>query len=320
MSPLRLLLLPTLLAGCAPQAFESDELTSPVEPGSSEVPFVVGDLSWESQAAFVEAGARCATDISDDEVVALEAYHATLAEFDGVQLEGGAEAYHEDHPAGPPRATGGTIDVYWHVIYSGKTGKLTSTEINEQIDVMNDAYAGSGWTFNLVSTDFTKNSTWWNMTDGSTAESKAKKALRKGDESTLNVYSANPTDGSLGWASFPWEYSSTTKDDGVVILYSTVPGGSAYPYDEGMSLVHEVGHWMGLYHTFQGGCGKTGDSVADTPAEKSANYGCPSKRDTCSSSGSDPIHNFMDYSDDSCMTEFTSDQNDRMDAAYAAYR
>lgn len=320
MSPARLLLLPFLLAGCATDPLETDDLAAPIEAGDVDAPFVVGDVSWESQAAFVEAGGRCATEISDDEVAALEAYHATLSEFDGVRLEGGAEAYHEDHAAGPPKATGGTINVYWHVIYSGKTGKLTSTQISDQIDVMNDAYAASGWTFKLASTDYTKNSTWWTMTDGTTAESKAKAALHKGDASTLNVYSANPTDGSLGWSTFPWEYSSSKNDDGVVILYSTVPGGSAYPYDEGMSLVHETGHWLGLYHTFQGGCGKTGDGVADTPAEKSANYGCPSKRDTCSSTGSDPIHNYMDYSDDACMTEFTSDQSDRMDAAYAAYR
>lgn len=222
-----------------------------------------------------------------------------------------------------PSVTGGVIDVYFHVIAgstSSANGYLSDSQVRAQMDVLNKAFSGTGWSFNLVSTDRTVNPSWYVMEPNSTAESEAKAALRQGTADDLNIYSANPGGGLLGWATFPSNYASNPLRDGVVILWESIPNGGAAPYDEGDTAVHEVGHWMGLYHTFQGGCSKSGDYVSDTPSERSAAYGCPAGRDTCNSTGADPIENYMDYTDDACMFEFSAGQDARMDAQFSAYR
>ena len=92
------------------------------------------------------------------------------------------------------------------------------------------------------------------------------------------------------------------------------------PYDLGRTATHEVGHYFGLLHPFAGACASAsapacysdGDRICDTPPESSPAGGCPVGRDSCPGGGLDPIENYMDYSDDLCMTRFSDEQMRRM--------
>jgi hypothetical protein len=260
----------------------------------------------------------CAThQMSSEEADAVEAYTAQI--LDTLKQAGRFS---------PEVNATKTVNVYFHVITSTSgAGNVTDARIADQIDVLNDAYAGltggvnTEFQFVLAGVTRTANNTYFAAGYGSTAESQMKTALRQGTADDLNFYTNQPSTGELGWATFPSSYSSKPKMDGVVCDWRTLPGGSFDPYNEGDTGTHEVGHWVGLYHTFQGGCNGNGDYVADTPAERSAAWGCPNGQDSCrNKAGLDPIENFMDYTDDFCMYKFTAGQTSRANSMWASYR
>lgn len=220
-----------------------------------------------------------------------------------------------------------TINVYFHVITSsaGK-GVVTDRMIRDQISVLNDSFSGgtggafTPYLFSLAAVDRTVNDEWFSAGPGSAAEAAMKAALRIGGAADLNFYT-NDGGGYLGWATFPFWYAGNPTDDGIVCWYNSLPGGTHARYSEGDTATHEVGHWLGLYHTFQWSCSPFNDYVADTPSERSPAFFCPVGRDSCTGDlGVDPIENFMDYTDDACMYAFTAGQNARMEALSSQYR
>ena len=217
-----------------------------------------------------------------------------------------------------------TVPVWFHVVTDGSLGNVSNAKVQEQLQVLGSAYAanGTGFSFSLAGITRTDNRTWYRLQSGG-AEHAMKTALKRGGDETLNVY-VNAAGGYLGYAYLP-EITNTAQAylDGVVLDWETLPGVSstwAGVADEGDTLVHEVGHWLNLEHTFFGQCNKNGDFVADTPAQKTATSGCPVGKDTCPAAGLDPIQNYMDYSDDDCMDEFTPGQVQRMRDAWLFWR
>ncbi|KAJ7671049.1 hypothetical protein B0H17DRAFT_1141689 [Mycena rosella] len=227
------------------------------------------------------------------------------------------------------------IKVYWHVISEDSTlsgGNIPLVPL--PLEPFLQLTAGNiAWS--LVTTTRTVNVDWFNNAGPSTSQQTAMKASRQGGKGDLNVYSVGFVSGSgaglLGYSTFPSSYSGAPKDDGIIILFSSVSGGSTAGYNLGRTLTHESGHWLGLYLTFLGDCAGSGtapasDYVADTPAESSAASGCPSGRDTCTGTsfpGADPVTslaNFMDYSSDACMAQFSAWQTTRATTQFATYR
>ena len=176
--------------------------------------------------------------------------------------------------------------------------------------LLNQSYAQTGFAFNLVSVDYPKNDSWYFRASYSVEENDLKAMHRKGSMRDLNLYTVNSGSigaGVIGWCLYPTAYNNIY--DGCSVHYGTLPNGPPeyFPYNEGTTAVHEVGHWFGLYHTFQNGCNSPGDYVDDTPYEDNSaatntpHYDCNAPYKTCPlTPGLDNIYNFMAYTTDSC--------------------
>ena len=222
------------------------------------------------------------------------------------------------------------IPVWFHVIYrSDGTGNISDARIVAQLQVLNEDFGaiagsmgGDGYNsrirFELAGITRTENDGWFNDDD----QNAYKPALNRDPSRYLNIYSTS-AGGYLGYAYFPQD-SAGQWWDGIVLLHETVGGryNGFSSYDQGRTLVHETGHYLGLYHTFEGygSCINSysgGDLIVDTPAEEIDHYGCTQ---TYSCGSPDPIHNYMNYTDDTCMSQFSAEQANRLVCSLVNYR
>jgi hypothetical protein len=227
------------------------------------------------------------------------------------------------------------LPVYVHVIkgtHRGERNPAGPSRVRQLIKTLNNGMAGAQspystplrYRFALKKIDYTKNEKWYHAYLFGARDQQSKRRLHRGGPRTLNLYiNGGGPRGTpiLGWARFPWQYAAAPKLDSVTVNVAGMRGGSARGYNLGDTVIHETGHWLGLLHTFQGGCDGAGDLVGDTPAEAEPSFGCDDTRDTCTADpGLDPVHNFMDYSLDACMFRFTAGQAARIDTAFAKWR
>ena len=246
-----------------------------------------------------------------------------------------------------------TIPMVVHVIHNGEpigTGpNISNAQILSQIKVLNDDFrrmAGTrgfntdpdgadvevefclakqtpdGCTTNGINRiDMSATNTSWSGPSGNT-NAVLKPATIWDPSKYLNMWTVNFSDSSLlGFAQFPGGSATT---DGVVMGYQyfgsdddpNVDLSSSAPFHLGRTTTHEVGHYLGLFHTFQGGCAEAGggDLCADTPpvASSGSNSSVCVANDSCPGGDPDMIENYMDYSSDACMNVFTNDQKARM--------
>jgi len=230
------------------------------------------------------------------------------------------------------------IPVHVNVLYNTSAQNVSNAQIKAQIDVLNKDFRKMNSDASLLPSastfgndisdtqiefvidvnnpaDITRKSTGvtaWSTNDDMKKSSQGGIDPTNPDK-TLNIWICNISSGILGYAQFPGGPSST---DGVVILYSSLPGGSAAPYNLGRTATHEVGHYLNLRHIWGDGRCKQDDYVLDTPSSDGANYGCPSYP-TINCSSADMTMNYMDYTDDGCMYMFTDGQRNRMRAILA---
>lgn len=237
------------------------------------------------------------------------------------------------------------IPVVVHVIHNGGTENISDAQIQGQITVLNEDFrkiAGTSGDGNGVDTEIefclAKKTPDGRCTNGIvriqsslanhlTYQRSQLKNLSYWDNTRyLNMYivkTINGGSGTLGYSSYP---GGPPDEDGIVVRHDYFGRIGTAAASLGRTTTHEIGHWLGLYHTFNGGCGidtcSDGDYVCDTPPAFNPNFGCP-VINSCSNDFpdvSDQIQNYMDYSDDGCKSMLTPGQKARMQASLTTLR
>lgn len=212
-----------------------------------------------------------------------------------------------------------TIPVRFNVVYSNQASNVHDTALQQQIYVLNAAFASAGIQFSQDSVTRTLNSSWFQI--GATPAQRLAMTDALGDqpERVLNVYWGNPAGGAFSFATSPGSFAETDKRNGIFIDYTVVANGTAYGYDDGDRLVAAVGEYLGLYPIAGGSC-EFNDEVADTPPAIPDGDECSFVSDSCPGNGVDAIENYMSGRRDSCVKHFTAGQMARMNAIGREFR
>lgn len=304
--------------------------------------------------AIAQPPARCGTEASHaaqlQRTPALGAFEA--------QLE--REWNQVDQSARPMRGGVRRIPVVVHIIQSSALVRITDGRVQSQIDVLNEDFRKmnadtsnipapfvgvasdteiefclatidpNGCPTNGINRIISPENAHHEQDD----EEQLKALIQWNPRMYLNIWVPEEVPTLLGYATFPTSLSFAPELDGVVVNGQNFGRGNGIPastYDLGRTATHEVGHWLGLFHTFQGGCGggspstcsTGGDRICDTPPTANANYSCPGTKNTCTETPTDlndQTNNYMDYVDDRCMNMFTEGQKTRMDFMLANLR
>ncbi len=228
------------------------------------------------------------------------------------------------------------IPVVVNVLYKTTAQNISLTQIQSQIDVLNEDFSATNSDYSSIPSAFTGVASGncgitfvlQNVVRKSTTKTSwsANDAMKKSSQgginptspsNTLNLWSCNLGQGLLGYAQFPGGSAAT---DGVVIDDNAFgrTGTATAPYHKGRTATHEVGHWLNLRHIWgDATCGN--DLVSDTPVHNTSNGGCPAQPhySTCTGAPREMTMNYMDYTYDVCMYMFTAGQKTRMQATYA---
>jgi hypothetical protein len=322
------------------------EAADPEPAGRATAPVTeveIGDLTYselgeyQQTQAFRQSGGRCGTipRLSSSAAALLAVSDCSMTQSDNLNDYPPVSTYY--------------VPVWFHVIRKddGVTGDVSDALLESQIEVMNEdllAMAGTPGAngvntrieFYLAGVSRYDSTAYFDecfyvgcsQANGANSNEAFKNALNRRPDLYLNFYTKAWPDrpGLLGYATFPAEDAEAARD-GVVINWRNVgrdaPAGA--PYDQGRTGTHEVGHYIGLFHTFQSGCGtagspgcySSGDLICDTNPESTEHFGCTASN-TCTSA--DPIENYMNYTDDTCMEEFTAEQARRARCSIVNYR